>query len=319
MKVGIQFDIEGWAIHGHAQGLQRYAPPGLDVEIRSIAQSDPAWIASNDVTYAMYLGGVNFTARPKRYVACVGSHCWMHERFDPTNWRTRGVNHTRNNANGRATLQKLDAVVCRNQALGRWANRHNHQVAVFPGGVDTAIYNPAGRTETGGKLRVGFCGQISNNPDADFKGYREIWQPLVEKCGDRYEFVANTETHATRKSQEEMVEFFRWCDVFICASCADATPIPPFQAAACGAVVISTCVGQLADWTLLRRMGLVTTDYGNEQDAQSVVSQVMGRLQMLESGPIRRQYRERILASIEADYDYHVLAPRTLAFVCEGK
>lgn len=320
MKVGIQFDVPFWAVHSHAEGLKKYAPLDLNVEIRSISESDPHWVASNDVTYAMYLGGVNFQSRPKRYVACVGSHAWMHERFDLANWRTRGVNHTRNNGNGRTILQQLDAVICRNYALGRWANRHNRQVGVFPGGVDTAIYNPGDRKPSKTRrLRVGFCGQISDRPDGDFKGYREIWQPLVERCGDRYEFVANTETHATRKSQAEMVEWFRTLDVLCCLSCADATPIPPFQAAACGAVVISTQVGQLADWLLLKRLGLVVPDYGNEREAATVINAVEQRLSMLENPAILRTFAARQLASIESEYSYAVLAPKILRFVCEGK
>ncbi len=315
MLLGITTDVDGWCIAEHAAALKKYAPKGLRVEVRTMAQSDHKWRLGCDVGYDLYLGGSDTNNRPKRLVASVGSHCWMHAAFNPKNWRTRGVNHTRNNHRGEVLLARLDAVTCRNQALGNWARPLCKSVGVFPGGIDPDIYHAKPRAANA-KLRVGFCGQVSGNSDADFKGAAEIFAPLSERLGDKYEFVANTRTHSTRLDQAAMVDYFRGLDVFICASCADATPIPGFQAAACGAVVLSTRVGQVADWKSLDHMGLIVPDYGNEQEANTVIGKMAWILQLLEDPHVRLAKQEMLLASIEHTYSYKVLGPKTLAFVC---
>ncbi len=314
MKCCIVYDVDGWCIHGHALGLQKFAPKGMNVEIRAAAEADHQWRSSCQTLYDLYLGGVNFQSQPERHVACVGSHCWMHTAFNPKNWRTRGVNRTRNHERGLVLLSHLDAVVCRNNALGEWAKPLCKSIGVFPGGIDPTIYFPKPRP-LNAKLRVGFCGQVSGHPDSDFKGAAETWGPLVERLGDRYEFVANTRTHATRLNQQEMVEWFQSLDVFLCLSCADATPIPPYQAAACGAVVISTRVGQVADWKSLDYANLVVDDYGNEQEAAKVIDQITWKLALLEDPHVLAAKQEMLLASIEHSYSYRVLAPKTLSFV----
>jgi len=140
--------------------------------------------------------------------------------------------------------------------------------------------------------------------------------PLVERVGDKYDMEANTNTAQNARCPAEMAEWYRSLDVFVSTSCGDGTPNPPFQSAACGAAVISTDVGQVSDWDDLRACGLIIPTYRNQTEADATVERIVNLLMWLEAPEMRRQVSEKLMASVERQYDYRTVAPATLEFVC---
>lgn len=98
----------------------------------------------------------------------------------------------------------------------------------------------------------------------------------------------------------------------------DATPNPPFEAAACGVPVISTDVGQVSDWNDLRLTGMIVPRYRNAAEAASTVDAIAERLAMLEDQRIRERISDQLVLSIRQDYCYSKIGPKILEFVCHG-
>ena len=313
MKCIIQFDANGWAQNLHAEGLRKFAPKGCDVTTQLLSEPIPK---DAECVYT-----INFASCRKlagvRVASCIASHAWMHQENDPNNWRTRGVNPKRNSVVGQVHLTHADAFVCRNTELDRWASRFTDKARYIPAGIDPTLWHPSGRIEnTGRKLRVGWSGQVNPEMSGRFKGYDEVWTPLKMRLADQYDFVENTRTANEALSWAEMREWYSSLDCFLTTASAEGTPNGPYIAAACGAVVVSTSVGQCADWKSLDHMGLVTRDYGNEAEADIVIDQMTHLLKTLEDPHVRMAKQEMLLASIENSYSYKVLAPKTLSFVC---
>lgn len=313
MRVLIMYDAHGWAQHRHAIGLQKHAGPEFDVTIGLLSHEYD--FAAYDAIYNIYFAAV----RPvpgARSVTCLASHAWMHSSNDPTDWRTRGVNPRRNAENGIICASRADAVICRNEALEAWVKPYARETATIPAGVDTDVFHAVGRVEnTSRRLRVGWCGQVSGRPGADFKGYAEVWRPLVASLSERYEFREFSHAADKALSATHMADWYRSLDVFVSTASAEGTPNPPFEAAACGCVVISTDVGQVTDWKELRYQRLVVPTYRNPAEASFTREMITGNLRALESHVMRQEPMLRLLDSIQRHYSYRVIAPETLKFI----
>lgn len=311
MRVAVLYDAKGWAQHLHAEGLRKHPAPGISVSTHLLSEPLPA-------CEAVYV--INFASCRRigdhRIATCAASHAWMHSINDPLNWRTRGVNPRRNSTEAERLAIHANAIVCRNQALALYFTRRHPYARCIPAGVHTDIFNPKGRRNGHGKLRVGWSGQLNPEPEGRFKGYDEVWRPLVARLEGRYEFVENTRTAAESLSWDEMAEWYRSLDVFLTTATAEGTPNGCFCAAACGAVVVSTDVGQVSDWNALRQLGLIVPDYGNQSEAEKAINAIAMRLGMLQDAGVRRNAQQALLASIESEYSYRVLGPKTLRFVC---
>jgi GT2 family glycosyltransferase/uncharacterized coiled-coil protein SlyX len=120
------------------------------------------------------------------------------------------------------------------------------RVPVFytPNGVDTEFYNPALRKEPSSRLRVGWAGSLTNF-GPEYKGYYPIVVPAV-KALDGAELVTAARENKWR-SPDEMREFYRSLDVYVCASRSESTPNPCLEAAACGIPLVTTRVGNMPE------------------------------------------------------------------------
>lgn len=312
MRVAILADHPSWAQALHAEGLRKHAPTGFSVSTHLL--SDPLPTDAE----AVYTINVASCRRipGKRVATCVASHAWMHFTNDPQNWRTRGVNPMRNRTVGQKFIENADSVVCRNMALWQWASSVHHNARRIPAGIDTDLWNPVGRQHRHAKLRVGWSGQVNPDMAGRFKGYNEVWLPLKSLLSGRYEFVENSRTAAEALSWTEMADWYRSLDIFICTATAEGTPNGPMCAAACGCAVVSTDVGQIADWAAMHNLGLIVPDYGNEIQAQAVIQAIETRLERLADSLERQRVADTLVDSIFTEYDYRVLSPKTLAFVC---
>ncbi len=164
------------------------------------------------------------------------------------------------------------------------------EVPVFytPNGVDTDFFTPAPIRPTNRKLRVGWAGSITNHGET--RGYHDLILPAIGSVEGVELTVAAREDKW--RSLEEMLEFYRSIDVYICASAAEGTPNPCLEAAACGIPLLTTRVGNMPEFIEDGKNGFLI-----ERD----VNDIKNKLIMLRDNPaLRLKMSAEILKSIQA-------------------
>jgi glycosyltransferase involved in cell wall biosynthesis len=118
---------------------------------------------------------------------------------------------------------------------------------------------------------------------------REFIAPAVAAvAGAELRLAVREETWRT---QEEMLEFYRSLDVYVCASRSEGTPNPCLEAAACGLPVITTPVGNMP--------GLIR-EGENGFFVERNVADIAERLRMLRDDPgLRLRLGRSARASVE--------------------
>ena len=113
-----------------------------------------------------------------------------------------------------------------------------------PNGVDTTFYSPETSKASASRLRVGWAGSLTNRSPG-YRGYHEFIVPAVAAV-DRVELRTAAREDKWR-GPEEMREFYRSLDVYVCASLTEGTPNPCLEAAACGVPLLTTCIGNMPE------------------------------------------------------------------------
>lgn len=317
-KIAAFFDCPYWATWINAEGLRKYGPPSYQVDTFQIGHLEDSKLRQYDAVYHLYLLGARRSTHIRRLAACVASHAWCYQYNTPTDWRTRGVNKSRNSTTGRAVVGQLDVAVCRSNEIQAWCSKYAKKSATIPAGVDLDLWRTKPRPIRT-KLKVGWCGQIAGEPKKDFKGYNEIMEPLMLRLGDRFEWQCNGRDWSQRLSVEEMTDWYADLDIFLTTSPADGTPNCPFQAVAAGCCMLSTDIGQVADWDDARKLGVIGPTFWSPETAATTIDWFSEQLIALdEDRPRIQQIATELRGSVEANYDYRIIAPRILDFICEG-
>lgn len=158
-----------------------------------------------------------------------------------------------------------------------------------PNGVDTEFYKPASHKEPSSRLRVGWAGSLTNF-GPEYKGYYPIVVPAV-KALEGVELVTAAREDKWR-SPDEMREFYRSLDVYVCASRGETTPNPCLEAAACGVPLVTTRVGLMPE---LVRHG--TNGFFIERNPEDLTE----KLRTLRDSPdLRLSLGEKILEDIQS-------------------
>lgn len=113
-----------------------------------------------------------------------------------------------------------------------------------PNGVDTDFFQPAPNKSSDSKMRVGWAGSLSNQGD-EHRGFWNYILPAVESV-DGVELITAVREDKWR-GLDEMREFYRSLEVYICASESEGTPNPCLEAAACGVPLLTTRVGNMPE------------------------------------------------------------------------
>lgn len=120
---------------------------------------------------------------------------------------------------------------------------------VMPDGVDVERFSPSPpERATDGVPAVGWVGNSAWGEQAqafDVKGYRRLFEPMIAELAARGCAVTPkvADPQVSRIPFEEMPDFYRQLDVFVCTSSMEGTPNPVLEAMACGVPVVSTDVG----------------------------------------------------------------------------
>jgi len=113
-----------------------------------------------------------------------------------------------------------------------------------PNGVDTRFYRPNPSKAPSSLLRVGWAGSLTNM-GAGYRGFNEFIVPAAAVV-ERVELLTAAREDKWR-GPEEMLEFYRSLDVYVCASRTEGTPNTCLEAAACGVPLLTTCVGNMPE------------------------------------------------------------------------
>lgn len=121
--------------------------------------------------------------------------------------------------------------------------------AIITDGVDVEHFSPADkRADETGTFKIGWVGNSAwgNRADiVDVKGYHRWFEPmfaeLLARGLDVEKRVADPQIR--RIPFEEMPDFYRDLDVFVCTSAMEGTPNTVLEAMACGIPIVSTDVG----------------------------------------------------------------------------
>ena len=150
-------------------------------------------------------------------------------------------------APGLATLEELARTVFVNSRLLLDQVRPllTRPLYYTPNGVDTDFFRPAAAPKAPTRsLRVGWAGSLANHP-AEHRGVHEFIAPAVAAVEGAELCLAVREEQW--RDREEMLDFYRSIDVYVCASRSEGTPNPCLEAAACGLPVVTTRVGNMPE------------------------------------------------------------------------
>jgi len=152
-------------------------------------------------------------------------------------------------APGLATLQELARAVFVNNRLllEELGPLLSQPVYYTPNGVDTELFQPTVLPSPPAPtrpLRVGWAGSLTPH-GTGHRGVHECIAPAVAAVDGAELCLAAREEKW--RNQEEMLEFYRSLDVYVCASRSEGTPNPCLEAAACGLPIVTTRVGNMPE------------------------------------------------------------------------
>ncbi|MBZ9995264.1 glycosyltransferase family 4 protein [Mesorhizobium sp. BH1-1-4] len=200
---------------------------------------------------------------------------------------------------GLATLRRLArAVFVNNRRL-----EHEYgpllpvPVHYTPNGVDTTFFCPSQEPRPrSGELRVGWAGSLANHGPAH-RGFHEVIEPAVAAVPGARLLTAIREQRW--RNGDEMLDFYRDLDVYVCASRSEGAPNPCLEAAACGVPLVTTRVGSMPE--LIR-------DGDNGLFFDGTAEGLANKLALLRDTPsLRSRMAARMLETIR-EWDWDVLA-----------
>ena len=234
-------DRPGWAMERKTQNLTRVLADRFEIVTRFQAEVTEADLDGADLVLVYYwlellkmrIPVPSLDRWSDRMLMGICSHYELEgDRRDP----------------GLDVLRRLPrAVFVNNRGLERaFAPLLGKTVYYTPNGVDSAFFRPhsAGNARRTGTLRVGWAGSLTNQ-GADHRGFHQIIEPAVAA-------VPGASLHTAIREQrwrtaDEMLDFYRELDVYVCASQSEGTPNPCLEAAACGVPLVTTPVGSMPE------------------------------------------------------------------------
>ncbi|TIM22595.1 MAG: glycosyltransferase family 4 protein [Mesorhizobium sp.] len=233
-------DRPGWAIDRKTQNLRRVLERRFEIVQRfqhDVTESD---VNTADIVLIFYwlqisklpLAESALAGRSDRLLIGICSHRELEGEF-----REPGL----------AALHRLArAVFVNNRQLEHeYGPLLRVPVHYTPNGVDTTFFCPAQEPQPGsGELRVGWAGSLGNHGPAH-RGFHDVIEPAVAAVPGARLLTAIREQRW--RSHDEMPDFYRDLDVYVCASLSEGTPNPCLEAAACGVPLVTTRVGNMPE------------------------------------------------------------------------
>lgn len=302
MRVLLIPDVVGWCWWGQAVAIKKYAPKNFTVVVlpQGSAKVFRCWDAV--LSFSWTEGATDVHPRVCTVLAHHGCQYEFASDADTeTDYRRIAATKIRNSETAKAKLPKFAAALCVNRALADYAYKLGCKSAFTPAGVDCEVFSPSRnpKRRRGGPLIVGWCGQCEAGIP-NVKGYDYVLSPLMKRLeGQGIEFRLNTRTVHRAMPTDQMVDWYRSLDVFLCTSVSEGTPMPVLEAMACGIPVVSTSVGDVPD-VVTPMSGILVGPYHNQETAAMTVESLSWALKDLADEPdtveeMGRVARKRVL------------------------
>jgi hypothetical protein len=260
--------------------------------------------------FAWQMAGTLRQVQAGKYAAMVSSEAVMYAAHAPQNWPTLVMVEGEGAVEAKKEIPTIDLVFAPNKTLDKFLRQITPNVVHMPAGVDTELFCPTER-EQKGAFRVGWCGSQGGGRDFN-KGKKSIWEPLcnlIPGCN----WDANTRNYKNALPYRDMPAWYQQLDAFVCTSISEGTPLPPFEAAACGVPVVSTEVGAVREWEVLHELNMTIPPYHDDRSAHKTVKAAKDRLMRLIRDKGYRKYcGETLRTSVVDQYSWKKLAPRWL-------
>jgi glycosyltransferase involved in cell wall biosynthesis len=338
-RVAVIADTKGWAFWNAAMGIQRYRPDDVEVGV----YTSSTWRNEFESKYDGVLRFSWYESKPcknTRTIAVVSHHgachprwkhsfvSWMQKSID--DWRGISSTNIRNLEEAQRKLPKFDGVIFTNHRLHKElglyceSDKNGISTVTLPLGVDTNFWTRSKTTKPSGFVKIGWCGQctpgIANN-----KGYDWILLPLIQSLSSENLpidwRILGTNNNGPKLSPEEMRIYYNSLDLFLVTSIHEGTPCTAFEAMACGVPVLTTDVGDIADFlehnanNKRHSLGRIHYDYINYQTSKRTVKELHNRVEsLLEAKNILRM-EERDRQLVHEQRSWEVLAPQWIDFI----
>ena len=144
-------------------------------------------------------------------------------------------------------LRKFRVVTANSMILHEMLSNVLPDLIYCPNGVDIDFFRPAGnRKYDPDMIRIGWAGKVRG--PKNFPVIERACNELEAMGGFKAEFV-KVPKHFSKApfSPEQMRDFYRSIDFYLCASWNEGTPNPGLEAGSCGVPVVSTRVGNMRE------------------------------------------------------------------------
>lgn len=254
-RIRLHYSHEDWAYHRRCVALQKYAPDDFEVDIaqwhpglrREPLPAESYDLILNLVPDHLALRATLQAAGHDRSLIVGGLNVgWGHhaERLE----MCRDADHIV--VNNRDLWERLDRPGKRTEWCSHGGNYHTPPMTWISNGVDLDVFRVtqpvADRTP-----RVLWAGCEYHCSRTNIKGWGEVLVPLqkmLTKARVAHDFRrTDAGDSSSRRTTQEMVDWYNTGTVYVCASSSEGTPNPALEAAACGCVVVSTRVGNMPE------------------------------------------------------------------------
>jgi asparagine synthase (glutamine-hydrolysing) len=227
-KVLVIADVPNWIFERHARYLQTLLADEFNITVQYHTESfdEDAY----DLIYAMEFGLVatDRIRSPWKYVTALRSH---------VSW---------SNYPAAQLSQYLQSYFQRTHVVSKRLHEelrtHLPTVEYVTHGIDASIFQPVERTNVSNrKLRVGWAG----NRNTAVKGFDEFIRPLGEMPGVELVFCGYSDRNF---GLDEMAEWYRNIDVYVCASLSEGSNNSLLEAAATGCAIVTTDNGTVPEY-----------------------------------------------------------------------
>jgi asparagine synthase (glutamine-hydrolysing) len=230
-------DVPNWIFERHARTLQAQLADEFDIHVQFHTQpfDEQAW----DLIYVMEFGLVPPAqiTMPWKYVTAVRSHVsWAHMAAPDL---------------ARFVSQHYQATHVVSARLKREIAPWLPEVAYVTHGIDGELFTPEPRTPIANRvLRVGWAG----NRATAVKGFAEFIEPLASIPGVELVFCGYADRNLRR---DEMPQWYRDVDVYVCASLNEGSNNSLLEAAACGCAIVTTDNGTVPEYLVHETSALI--------------------------------------------------------------
>jgi glycosyltransferase involved in cell wall biosynthesis len=286
-------DRPGWAHDRKTQALAAALAPQYRLVTRYQSDVSAKEIEAADLVLVYYWLQIDRLWRLKRVLNRVRDRLLLgacSEYELERRWRKPGLAML-------ATLPR--AVFAINRMLaGQLESALGRGVFYTPNGVDTSFFRPASRPPANQRMRVGWAGSLANQTSAH-RGVDQFIVPAVAAVEGAELCLAAREERW--RNAEEMRDFYRSLDVYVCASRSEGAPNPCLEAAACGVPVVTTAVGNMPEFIRDGQNGFFVT-----RNLDSIAA-TLRRLR--DDAGLRERMGQAARAAAEA-WDWRHQAPR---------